>query len=72
MHAAVIALIALVTYAGSFDGAFVSDDISGVRDNPHIASLSPANIRAIFGTFDDSNYIPVKVCRWRSIGRSGP
>jgi protein O-mannosyl-transferase len=61
VHAAAIALVALVTYAGSFDGAFVSDDVAGVRDNPRIASLSPANIRAIFGTFDDSNYIPVKV-----------
>ncbi len=61
VHAAAIALVTLVTYAGSLDGTFVSDDLARVRDNPSIAALTLGNIRAIFTTFDDANYIPFKV-----------
>jgi len=59
--AAAIALVVLVAYGGSLDGAFVSDDIQALRDNPLVATLSAANVRAIFTTFDASNYAPVKV-----------
>ncbi|HEY2387159.1 MAG TPA: tetratricopeptide repeat protein [Candidatus Binatia bacterium] len=61
LHAVAIVLVTVVTYAGSLDGAFVSDDVARVRDNPLVASLSAANVRGMFTTFDDSNYIPIKV-----------
>jgi cytochrome c-type biogenesis protein CcmH/NrfG len=60
---AALAIIIIVasTYSGSFDGDFISDDISHVRDNPLIRSLAVANIQEIFTTFDGSNYMPLKV-----------
>jgi cytochrome c-type biogenesis protein CcmH/NrfG len=61
MHASAIVVVTLVAYCGSFDGDFVSDDIVAVRDNRLLTSLSPANVRAIFGRFDGPNYVPMKV-----------
>jgi cytochrome c-type biogenesis protein CcmH/NrfG len=61
LHAVAIALVTVATYAGSLDGAFVSDDVARVRDNPLLTSLSAANVRGMFTSFDDSNYIPIKV-----------
>jgi len=57
----VIALVTALTYAGSFDGAFVADDLPAVRGNELIRSLAPANLAAIFTSFDDANYVPLKV-----------
>ena len=60
---AALLLIAAVafTYRDSFDGGFVSDDRSAILNNPLLRSLDAENIRAIFSSFDDANYIPVKV-----------
>jgi hypothetical protein len=60
-QATLIVLLTLAVHARSLHGEFVSDDNAGVRDNPRVASLAPANVRAIFRSFDDSNYIPIKV-----------
>ncbi|HSP96751.1 MAG TPA: glycosyltransferase family 39 protein [Candidatus Dormibacteraeota bacterium] len=49
------------TYRNSFDGGFVSDDRGAILNNPLLRSLDAANIRAIFSSFDDANYIPLKV-----------
>lgn len=56
-----VALLLLATYAGSFDGQFVSDDIRAVRDNPLIRGLGWEHLRGIFTSFDDAHYIPIKV-----------
>jgi hypothetical protein len=61
LHVAVILGVGLVAYAGSFDGEFVSDDISAIRDNPKLRSLDREHLTEIVTTFDDANYIPVKV-----------
>jgi tetratricopeptide (TPR) repeat protein len=61
LHAAAIAGVTLLAYAGSFAGEFVSDDLAGVRDNPLLRSLAWSNVKRIFASFDDSNYIPLKV-----------
>ena len=58
LHAAVIAAVTCGAYAGSFDGAFVSDDHLSVARNEVIQTL---DLGRIFSTFDDANYIPVKV-----------
>lgn len=51
----------VLTYLGSLDGGFVSDDVVAIRDNPLLRSLAPGNLVAIFSSFDDANYIPLKV-----------
>ena len=56
----IIAAIAF-TYRTSLDGDFVSDDRSAILNNPLLRSLDADNIRAIFSSFDDANYIPLKV-----------
>jgi hypothetical protein len=56
-----ILLATTLVYSGSFDGDFVSDDLSAVRDNELLQELSWANLAGIFQAFDDSNYIPLKV-----------
>lgn len=61
LHVAAIVAVTLLAYGGSFDGQFVSDDIPLIRDNPLIGSLAWSNVRQIFTSFDDSNYIPLKV-----------
>jgi hypothetical protein len=50
-----------VAYRASFDGDFVSDDRPAILNNPLLRSLDLANVRAIFSSFDDANYIPLKV-----------
>ena len=50
-----------IAYRASFDGEFVSDDRSAILNNPLLRSLDLANVRAIFSSFDDANYIPLKV-----------
>ena len=61
LHAALIAVVTLAAYTGSFSGQFVSDDAAAVRDNPVIRALDWPHVRAMFTSFDDSNYIPIKV-----------
>ena len=56
----IVAATAL-TYAGSFDGGFVADDVPMVRDNPLIRSLDLDRLERIFTSFDDANYVPLKV-----------
>ena len=58
---AAIALVTALTYLGSLDGAFVADDGPGVVRNPLLQSLSWSNIELIFTSFDDANYMPLKV-----------
>ncbi|MDX2168693.1 MAG: hypothetical protein SF182_16595, partial [Deltaproteobacteria bacterium] len=50
-----------LTYLGSFDNGFVSDDGAGILHNPLLTSLAPDNLALIFRSFDDANYIPLKV-----------
>ena len=50
-----------IAYRASFDGDFVSDDRAAILNNPLLRSLDLANVRAIFSSFDDANYIPLKV-----------
>lgn len=50
-----------LAYLGSFDGGFVSDDRVAIEHNPKLQGLTADNLVAIFTTFDDSNYIPIKV-----------
>jgi hypothetical protein len=61
LHVAVIVLLATTAYAGSFSGGFVSDDVTAIAGNPLLRSLAPSNLRAIATSFDDANYIPLKV-----------
>ena len=57
----VIAVAAIFTYRGSFAGGFVSDDVDAVANNPLLRSLDLENLRRIATSFDDANYIPLKV-----------
>jgi len=57
---AIVGLVALA-YAGSLGGAFVSDDTVTVVRNEVIRGLDGAHLVRIATTFDDANYIPVKV-----------
>jgi cytochrome c-type biogenesis protein CcmH/NrfG len=59
VHALILCLLCIVTYAGSIDGAFVSDDIHMIGDDPLLSSLSPANIGAIFKSRQGPNYVPI-------------
>jgi hypothetical protein len=61
LHAAAIVLLTLCAYAGSFDGAFVSDDIRTIRDNEIIRGLDGAHVAQMFSTFDGANYMPLTV-----------
>jgi len=45
VYALVIVATTVLVFAGSLDGAFVSDDVMLVQNNPLVRSLSPANIR---------------------------
>jgi cytochrome c-type biogenesis protein CcmH/NrfG len=56
-----IFLLTLITYAGSLDGGFVSDDIRTIQDNPLLRSLDWDHVREIFTSFDGPNYMPLKV-----------
>jgi hypothetical protein len=59
--AALLAGAVALTYAGSVGGGFVSDDVAAIAGNPLLESLDAAHVRAIFASFDDANYIPLKV-----------
>jgi len=61
LHMAIILLFTTAAYAGSFSGGFVSDDVTAIAGNPLLHSLAPSNLRAIVTSFDDANYIPLKV-----------
>jgi len=61
LHAALIVVLTAIAYSGSFHGGFVSDDVTAVAGNPLLRSLAPANLWAIATSFDDANYIPLKV-----------
>lgn len=61
LHVGVILGVGIIAYGGSFDGEFVSDDLNAVRDNEKIQALDWEHLRQIATTFDDSNYIPIKV-----------
>jgi cytochrome c-type biogenesis protein CcmH/NrfG len=56
-----LVLVTALTYAGSFDGDFVSDDIRSIRDNPILRSLDGDHLERIFTGFDGANYMPLKV-----------
>lgn len=59
--AAALALVTGLAYLGSFDGDFVADDLQMVAPNPLLRSLDAQNIAQIFTSFDDANYMPLKV-----------
>ncbi len=61
LHVALIVVLAGIAYSDSFRGGFVSDDVTAVAENPHLRALTPANLWAIATSFDDANYIPLKV-----------
>ena len=60
-YAGAIVLITTLAFGGSLDGEFVSDDLRAVRDNPLLESLDWTHVREIFTSFDDANYMPLKV-----------
>jgi len=57
----VIVLATSIAYLGSLDGQFVSDDLQMVAPNRLLNSLGWENIKVIFASFDDANYMPLKV-----------
>ncbi|MBX3025630.1 glycosyltransferase family 39 protein [bacterium] len=59
--AMLLAASVALAYAGSFAGGFVSDDVAAIANNPLLEALDAAHLRAIFASFDDANYIPLKV-----------
>ena len=59
--AVAIAVVTIAAFGPSVSGEFVSDDTQSVRDNPLLRSLDGTHLKAIFSSFDDSNYIPIKV-----------
>jgi hypothetical protein len=59
--ATVLTVATLLAYARSFAGGFVSDDVTAIAENPLVRSLSPSNLYRIITSFDDANYIPLKV-----------
>jgi arylsulfatase A-like enzyme len=56
-----VALVTVAAYSGSLDGELVSDDLSGIQNNPLVTSLTWPNVLEIFTSFDDANYMPLKV-----------
>ena len=61
LHLIAIAVVTFVAYSDSFHGGFVSDDKVSVVQKESIRSLDREHLVKIFTTFDDSNFIPVKV-----------
>lgn len=61
LHAALIAAVTALAYAGSFAGQWISDDVNTIAENPLLRSLAPANLLRIATTFDGPNYMPLKV-----------
>lgn len=61
LHGTAIALLILLTYSGSFGGAFISDDTQEVATKELIRALDWNHVRGIFRTFDGANYMPVTV-----------
>jgi 4-amino-4-deoxy-L-arabinose transferase-like glycosyltransferase len=61
LTALLIAASVWFPYRDSFAGGFVSDDVGAILNNPLLRSLDLATLRAIFSSFDDANYIPLKV-----------
>jgi len=59
--AGAIALVTSLTYLGSLNGEFVADDLQMVLPNTLLDSLDAQNIKQIFSSFDDANYMPLKV-----------
>ena len=59
--ALLIAAAIAFAYRDSFAGGFVSDDTGAILHNPLLGALDLAGVRQIFASFDDSNYIPLKV-----------
>lgn len=59
--AALLVAAVAIAYRGSLDGDFVSDDVAAIARNPQLEALDAAHLRAIFTSFDDANYIPLKV-----------
>ena len=59
VHVLLLCLLCVVTFAGSLDGAYVSDDIHMVGEDPLLSSLAPANIAAIFRSRQGPNYVPI-------------
>lgn len=59
VHVLLLCLLCVVTFAGSIDGAFVSDDIEMVGKDPLLSSLAPANVAAIFRSRQGPNYVPI-------------
>ena len=59
--AVAIAVVTIAAFGPGVSGGFVSDDTQNVRDNPLLRSLDWGHLKAIFSSFDDANYIPVKV-----------
>lgn len=59
LHVVAIALVTLLAYSGSFDGAFVSDDVRGVQHNELLHSLDWEGVKAIVRDRTRTNYIPV-------------
>src|SRR3954451_15247580 len=60
VHVAGLVVAALVAYAGSFSGEWISDDVSSIAEDPLIHSLAPANLGPLLKTFDGPNYAPLK------------
>lgn len=56
-----LVLVSALVYAGSFEGEFVSDDLSSIVNNPLLRSLDGAHVKRIFTGFDGPNYMPLKV-----------
>ncbi len=61
LHLLAIAVVTFVAYSDSFQGGFVSDDKVSVVKKESIRGLDREHLSKIFTTFDDSNFIPVKV-----------
>lgn len=60
-HTALIVGVTALAYAASLGGEWISDDVQVIAREPLLRSLAPANLRAIFTSFDGPNYGPLKV-----------
>lgn len=61
VHAAALIVLVLAAYAGSTGGDFVSDDVSGIRNNEKVHALDWPHVKRMLTTFFDANYLPVTV-----------
>jgi hypothetical protein len=61
LHLGIIALAAIVAYAASIHGAWISDDVTSIAENPVLRSLAPGNILVIMSRFEGPNYAPLYV-----------